>query len=257
MRKIIAANWKMHKTRPEAGACAASIALSLEENPLPRDRSGVIFPPYTDIATVSDALAGISGIAVGAQNFYPAREGAFTGEISPQMLTDAGASWLLTGHSERRSILGETDALIAEKTRFGLAQGFNLMLCVGETLAQREAGQLADVLKRQLGSALDDLPALVGDDLAAKLAIAYEPVWAIGTGKVAGDAEVAQAHAIARQILADLLGGQGIRLPILYGGSVKPANAARLLVLDNVDGLLVGGASLEAESFLEILRANS
>lgn len=255
MRKIIAANWKMHKTRTEASKCAAEIAISLENNPLPPDRLGVIFPPFTDIATVAAALACAGGMAVGAQNFYPAMEGAFTGEISTRMLADAGASWLLAGHSERRSIFGETDAMIAEKIGFGLGQGFNLMLCVGETLAQREAGRLEDVLRGQLSGALGALAAQ-GKDLSARMAIAYEPVWAIGTGKVAGDAEIADAHALARRILCDLLGSDGDRLPVLYGGSVKPDNAGRLLALDNVDGLLVGGASLMADSFLDILRSH-
>lgn len=252
MQKIIAANWKMHKTRPEAAQEAAKIAQSLATG-APVSRLVIVFPPYTDIATVADAFAGVKNTAVGGQNFYPAEQGAYTGEISPAMLRDAGATWALTGHSERRHIFDESDEVIAKKTAFGLAQGFKIMLCVGETLEERENGQLKSVLSRQLSSAIAPLPDRTR--LTDRLVIAYEPVWAIGTGKVAGQEEIVDAHATTRNLLGDLIGDSAAQMPILYGGSVKPANAASILGLANVDGLLVGGASLEAASFLDIIRA--
>lgn len=252
MQKIIAANWKMHKTRPEAAQEAGAIAQALSVG-APQERLVVVFPPYTDIATVADAFAGVANTAVGGQNFYPAEQGAFTGEISPGMLRDAGASWALTGHSERRHIFEESDEIIAKKTAFGLAQGFKIMLCVGETLDERDKGQLESVLNRQLSSAIAPLPER--GKLTDRLAIAYEPVWAIGTGRVAGQDEIIDAHARVRALLKDLVGDSAGQMPILYGGSVKPANAPSILGLANVDGLLVGGASLQAASFLDIVRA--
>ena len=254
MQKIVAANWKMYKTRPQAAETAAEVALALKSG-TPLERLAVIFAPFTDIAVVADAVAGVKNLAGGGQNFYPEEQGAFTGEISPAMLRDAGATWLLTGHSERRHIFGESDALVARKTAFGLEKGFKVMLCVGETLEEREAGQLNDVLKRQLASALEPLPTSVRATVPGNFAIAYEPVWAIGTGKVAGPVEVLDAHAVTRNILTNILGVTAQDLPILYGGSVKPDNAGALINLDTVDGLLVGGASLEAKSFLQILGA--
>lgn len=254
MQKIIAANWKMHKTRPEAAQEAARLAQALASG-THDGRLALIFPPYTDIATVADAFAGLNNVAVGGQNFYPAEQGAFTGEISPAMLRDAGATWALTGHSERRHIFNESDEVIARKTAFGLAQGFKIMLCVGETLGERDKGDLKGVLSRQLSSAITPLTSDAKSRLTDKLTVAYEPVWAIGTGRVAGSAEILEAHAMIRAILTDLIGSAASQMPILYGGSVKPDNATAILKLENVDGLLVGGASLEAKSFLDILNA--
>lgn len=254
MQKIIAANWKMHKTRPEAAQVAAQLAQALA-NGAPSGRMAVVFPPYTDIATVADAFSGVANVAVGGQNFYPAEQGAFTGEISPAMLRDAGAAWALVGHSERRHIFNESDDFIAQKTAFGLAQGFKIMLCIGETLDEREAGQLKGVLSRQLSTAITPLDDKTRSSFSDRMAIAYEPVWAIGTGRVAGPAEIKEAHVLTREILSDLIGAVAADTPILYGGSVKAANAASIMAIDNVNGLLVGGASLEAQSFLDILRA--
>lgn len=254
MHKIIAANWKMHKTRPEAAQEAAKLAQALA-NGAPDGRLAVVFPPFTDIATVADAFAGVANVAVGGQNFYPADHGAFTGEISPAMLRDAGAAWVLAGHSERRHVFHESDELIAKKTAFGLAEGFKIMLCIGETLKERDNGDLQGVLSRQISTAITPLPADVRGTLPNRLAIAYEPVWAIGTGRVAGEAEILDAHERTRKILTDILGSAAAQILILYGGSVKPANAASILALKNVDGLLVGGASLEAQSFLDIINA--
>ncbi len=252
MQKIIAANWKMYKTSPEAAQTAAELALSLSAG-TPHGRVVLVFPPFTAIDAVAGAFSGKKGLAVGGQNFYPAEEGAFTGEISTGMLKDAGATWVLVGHSERRHVFGESDELVARKTAFALAQGFKVMLCVGEMLHERESVQLRDVLARQLSTALEPLPEALRGTLPGRLAIAYEPVWAIGTGKVAGPVEVLEAHAALRALLTDMLGASAAELPVLYGGSVKPANASALVGLDNVDGLLVGGASLEAQSFLQII----
>lgn len=256
MQKIISANWKMHKIRPEAAKEAAKLAQALT-NGTPEGRAVVVFPPFTDIATVSDAFAGLGNVAVGGQNFYPAESGAFTGEISPAMLRDAGATWALVGHSERRHIFDESDEFIAQKVNFGLGQGFKIMLCIGETEKERDGGQLKSVLSRQLSSALSNLPSTAREGLSDRLAIAYEPVWAIGTGKVAGPAEILDAHATTRSLLNGIVGDLASEMPILYGGSVKAANAGAILALDNVDGLLVGGASLEAQSFLDIINAHT
>ncbi len=255
MRKIFAANWKMNKTRPMAAEFAGQLAMALKEG-TPEGRLALVFPPFTDIAAVADAFAGINNLAVGGQNFYPAEKGAFTGEISCAMLRDAGANWLLAGHSERRHVFGETDGLIAQKTAFGLEQGFKVMLCVGETLEERNNNQLIGVLQRQLSSAIQPLANGILSKSPDQIAVAYEPVWAIGTGKVAGPDEIREAHAAARKILSDLLGNSSANsVPLLYGGSVNAKNAGSIIALDNVDGLLVGGASLEAPSFLDILRA--
>ena len=247
MRTIIAANWKMNKTRAQAEAVAAEVAASLKEQPV-QDREVLIFPPATSLDCVSQASQGL--YETGIQNFYPAEDGAYTGEISPAMVHDAGGTWALVGHSERRHIFMEPDALIAEKVNFALAHDLKVMLCVGETLEEREADQLRTVLLRQITSGVSGQSAASVDNIA----VAYEPVWAIGTGKSAGSREILEAHEIIRDILRAVF-SDGESVPILYGGSVKPGNAHEILGLDNVNGLLIGGASLEAKSFLEIVRA--
>ncbi|MCL2123078.1 MAG: triose-phosphate isomerase [Desulfovibrionaceae bacterium] len=247
--KLMAANWKMYKTTAQARVCAEELCKLLPT--VPDQREVLVCPPFTAIAAIAAVFAGKPGFLTGAQNVYPKEEGAFTGEISPEMLKDAGARWVLTGHSERRSIFGESDAQIGLKTAFALAQGLNAVLCIGETLAQREAGQLAQVLAQQLAAGLADVPPSCPPSC---LAVAYEPVWAIGTGKVAGPKEILEAHALVRTLLCEKL-GMNRELRILYGGSVKPDNAHEIIGLDNVDGVLVGGASLQAESFSRIVRA--
>lgn len=254
MKKIIAANWKMHKTVSEARETSVTLKEMLKGKTL-EDRSIVVFPAFISLPIVSEAFAGTEIFEVGGQNFYPADSGAFTGEISLPMLQDAGAKWIMIGHSERRHVLGESDAFIAQKTACALENGWKVMFCIGETLVEREAGQLQSVLQRQLETALNPLSGEVKAKLVGNLAIAYEPVWAIGTGKVAGPEEVLDAHKNVRQCLASLLPNLAEKLPILYGGSVKPDNASGLLLLDNVNGLLVGGASLEAQSFQKICEA--
>lgn len=250
MKKLMAANWKMYKTPAQAKETALELATRLPR--LPEDREVLIFPPFIDIPAVVQALSGRDSFSVGGQNLHPATEGAFTGEVSTAMLLAAGCTYGLAGHSERRHVFGESDELVGEKTLFGLTSGLNMVLCIGETIEQREAGQLTAVLKRQLAAGLNG----VAKDISpARLAIAYEPVWAIGTGKVAGPAEILEAHEQVRNELEKILPGSGADLRILYGGSVKPDNASEILGLDNVDGVLVGGASLQAESFSRIVTA--
>ncbi len=251
MKKLMAANWKMYKLAGEAATTAADLAGRLAGS-LPEDREVLVIPPFTALAAVGAAIAGAPEFALGAQNFYPARQGAFTGEIAPEMLTDVGCRYALAGHSERRHILGEDSAMVGRKVAFGLASGLRMILCVGETVDERKAGQVESVLEAQLAAGLEG----VGPDvLPEDLAVAYEPVWAIGTGLTAGPEEIAAAHTYVRSFLVSRLGPFGPKVRILYGGSVKPGNAGQILAVDNVDGVLVGGASLEAESFAGIVTA--
>jgi triosephosphate isomerase len=249
MKLCMAANWKMHKTQAQAKDTANQLVQLLASN-LPQDREVVIIPPFTALRAVAEGLGSASGFSLGGQNFYPADQGAFTGEISPDMLLDHGCSVALAGHSERRHVLGEDNQFVAQKVRFGLDKGLRIILCIGETLEQRENGQLQDVLFSQLASALADLPVA---DPKSTLLIAYEPVWAIGTGKVAKPEDIAQAHGFVRQELSTLLPHAGESIPILYGGSVKPKNIGQIIGIDNVNGVLVGGAGLEAESMAQIV----
>lgn len=251
MKKLFAANWKMHKTRAEARATAEEL-LRLTASSLPQDRQVLLIPPFTALCATAEGLAGNADFLLGAQNFYPAKQGAFTGEISPAMLLDCGAGFALTGHSERRHVLGEDDVLVGAKTAFGLEAGLSVILCVGEKIEERKAGQLAQVLERQVRLGLADVPKELAPE---RLSVAYEPVWAIGTGLVAGPAEVLEAHALVRTLLTSLFGVNGQQIRILYGGSVKPDNAAEIIALDNVDGVLVGGASLKADDFSRIVLA--
>lgn len=248
MKKIIAANWKMNETRAQGEALARSVAEGIAS--LPDDRKVVIFPPATALDIVTGASMG--RFETGIQNFYPAENGAFTGEISPAMVHDSGGQWALCGHSERRHIFNEPDELISRKVNFALAHDLKVMLCVGETLEERESGHLNAVLMRQLTSALSGQSS---ETAVSSIAIAYEPVWAIGTGKTAGPAEIKEAHELIRGDLRTMFASACTELPILYGGSVKPSNAHEILGLDNVDGVLVGGASLEAKSFLAIINS--
>jgi len=250
MPKLMAANWKMYKTRDQARDTAVDLVRRLEGS-LPQDREVLVIPPFTALSEVAAALGGRSGFAVGGQDFYPAGEGAFTGEISPAMLLDAGCSYALAGHSERRHVLGEDDDFVGRKTAFGLEAGLRMILCVGEKLEERKAGKVEEVLARQLVKGMADVPR---DTPPEALSIAYEPVWAIGTGEVAGVDDIAAAHEVVRRSLTAVFpAGRDMR--ILYGGSVKPDNCAAIIALDNVDGVLVGGASLMADSFSRIVAA--
>jgi triosephosphate isomerase len=230
---LIAGNWKMFKGPAEAGAfCRA-----LREAVLPDDVDVVVCPPSVSLETAVQALAGTE-IGVFAQNCHWELDGAFTGEISAPMLQEVGVYGTLVGHSERRQWFGETDETVAQRVRTALAQGLHVIACVGESEAEREAGETEAVLRRQVG-------VLEADE---NLVIAYEPVWAIGTGKTATPEMAQQAHETIKSVLD---------LPVLYGGSVKPDNAAELMSQPAVDGALVGGASLDVESFAAICRASS
>ena len=246
MRKpILAANWKMHKTVGEA--------LAFVEDFLPRiqDSDGVdvvLAPPFTALQAVGDALAG-SRVALAAQNVNPEEKGAFTGEIAPGMLADLGCSYGIVGHSERRALYGESDADVARKARALLERGLRPIVCVGETLEQREAGRTFEVVGGQLEGSLAGLPESAAEDLV----IAYEPVWAIGTGRTATPEMAQEVHAFIRERLAGRFpSAAGIRLQ--YGGSVKPENVYALMAQSDIDGALVGGASLDAEAFARIVR---
>lgn len=246
---LLAANWKMHKSQAEVRAFIREFA------PLVAKLSNVevvIAPTFTGISAAVDALKDSTGskISIAGQNLYFERQGAFTGEISGEMLKDAGASHVIIGHSERRRLFGDTDEAVNKKLRAAITAGLAPIVCVGETLAEREAGNTLAVLDRQVKTGLDGLS---GDELAA-LVIAYEPVWAIGTGKNATSAEAGEAHAHIRGRLRQWFGGAPAdKCRILYGGSVKPENIRELIGLPDVDGALVGGASLEVRSFGEIV----
>lgn len=250
MKLLMAANWKMFKTRGEASSAIKELASLLRA--MPDDREAAVFAPFTALSACAEALQGAKALFLGAQNCYPENEGAFTGEISPAMISDCGASHVLTGHSERRSLLGESDAFVGLKTSFALKNDLKVVLCVGESLEERDGGKLEEVLRRQLQAGLRDVPDQVSPEA---LAIAYEPVWAIGTGRVAGPEEILESHAVVRNFLKMRFPGQGASMRILYGGSVKPENAADIIRLENVNGVLVGGASLKPESFSKIALA--
>lgn len=243
---IIAGNWKLFKTSSEALELVTGLV------PLVKDSKGVeivVAPVFTVLSRMSDALAG-SNVRLSAQDCYWEEEGAFTGEVSPKMLLDAGCSHVIIGHSERRQYFGETDATANRKVKAAIAAGLTVLFCIGETLAERESGNTFDVLKRQVTGGLDGIAAT---DLG-NLVIAYEPVWAIGTGKTASDEQAQEAHAFIRQEVANLYGqAAATAMRILYGGSVKPENIRGLIAQPDIDGALVGGASLKADSFAAIV----
>jgi len=205
----------------------------------------LVCPPATLIQAAASAAAG-SGIAIGAQDCHPATSGAHTGDLSAEMIADAGGTFIILGHSERRADHGESDTLVQAKAEAAIRAGLVAIVCVGETEAQRRSGQTLAVVGAQLDGSIP--PGLTG----AQLVVAYEPVWAIGTGLTPTPADVAQVHAFIRERLASLLGADGAGVRLLYGGSVKPSNAAELIAVPNVDGALVGGASLKVEDFMGI-----
>ncbi len=242
----MAGNWKMHKSGAEAKLLADQVAAASRGAD---DRDILLAPPFTAIEAVAEALAG-SAVMVAGQNVCWEEQGAFTGEISPTMLMSLGASAALVGHSERRQIFGETDELISQRLRGGLKYGLMIILCIGETLEERESNQTLAVLERQVRSGLKGVAAAA----MAPVVIAYEPVWAIGTGKTASTGQAQEAHAFIRSLAAELYEkdiAEGLR--ILYGGSVKPANVDELMAQPDIDGALVGGAALDAESFGRII----
>ncbi len=247
-RPVIAGNWKMHKGPSETGAFFQAF---LDQLHLPTDRTVLFFPPAISLAAARAALGERSDVLLGVQNIHWETQGAFTGEISAAMAADAGARIVLCGHSERRHVFGETDEEVGRKAAAAFAAGLVPMICVGETLEEREADRLRDVVLRQLDAAL----ASIDDADFPRLLVAYEPVWAIGTGRNATPADAATAHAILRARLRERIGAAAADIPILYGGSVKPDNAAGLLAAPDVDGLLVGGASLDPAAFRAIVHA--
>ena len=217
------------------------------------DRTVILFPSAIAFSAARHAAEARPDIQFGVQNIHSAEKGAFTGETSASMAQDAGARFVLIGHSERRHVFGETDAQTAEKVSRAASQGLAPVLCVGEKFEEREAGQTNEVVIRQLGAALEGIAK--GDAARIGLVIAYEPVWAIGTGRTAHPEDASAAHAAIRAELRDLVGEAGDSIPILYGGSVTPLNAASLLAAPGVEGLLVGGASLDPESWAAICNA--
>jgi triosephosphate isomerase len=241
-RPLIGGNWKMHMLRGEAEAYCRAFGREASQ----AHAEVVLFPSYPLLAATYATLAD-TGIPIGGQDLHVAEKGAHTGDVSGAQLVDSGCSWVLCGHSERRSDHGESDELVGQKARAALAAGLTPMICVGETAAQRERGETFEVLGRQLSAALAGQP--------GSFALAYEPVWAIGTGKTATSEIAQEAHQYLREALADLLGDEvaGAKR-ILYGGSVNPENAAELYAQPDIDGFLVGGASLDPAKFLAIIR---
>ena len=245
---IIAGNWKMYKTAAEAVALVR--ALQAEVAGLNACEI-VICPPFTALAAVQPVVAG-SHLQVGAQNVHWEKEGAFTGEIAPAMLKELGVRYAVVGHSERRQFFGETDAGVNKRAKAALAAGLRPIVCVGETLPQREANKTAAVVKTQVAGSLAGL----SKNEMLETVIAYEPVWAIGTGKTATPSQAQEVHALIRQLLVALFDADtAARVRLQYGGSVKPDNAKELLGQPDIDGALVGGASLKADGFAAIIRA--
>jgi triosephosphate isomerase len=247
-QKFVAGNWKMYTNTASARQLAEAVVKGLGGEARVKV---AVCPPFPYLALVGEVLRG-SPVTLGAQNCYFEREGAFTGEVSPAMLADVGCRHVILGHSERRHKLGETDAMINRKVHAALGTGLEVILCVGETLAERQAGHTESVLATQFDGSLAGLDAAA----ISRVVLAYEPVWAIGTGQNATPDQAQQAHAFLRGRAADRFGREAAdRLVIQYGGSVKPDNVAVLLREPDVDGGLIGGASLNADHFLAIVRA--
>ncbi len=246
-RPFIAGNWKMYKTPTEAKAFARELKNALADV---KDRDILVGVSFVNIAGVVEELKG-SNIWVAAQNMYYEKEGAFTGEVSPVQLKEAGVTHVILGHSERRHIFGETDEMINKKVKAALENGLLPILCIGELLEEREKGQTEAVCKRQVEEAYKGL----SKEEALKVTIAYEPVWAIGTGKTATPEDANQVHAYVRKVLAELYDAEvAEKTRIQYGGSVKPENIDALMAQEHIDGALVGGASLKLDSFTRIVR---
>ncbi|TWU20543.1 Triosephosphate isomerase [Novipirellula galeiformis] len=245
---IIAGNWKMNTRCESAVALAKGVVAAVGEKPTVQV---VLCPPAVYLHTVADAVAG-TAVELGAQNLYAAEDGAFTGEVNAAMLTDVGCGYVILGHSERRALMGETDADVSTKLHAALAGNLVPIVCVGETLQDREANQTEAVIETQIRGSLAGL-----DEVrAAGIVVAYEPVWAIGTGKTASPEQAEEVHAFIRSLLGELFTTDvAAQIRIQYGGSVKPSNAKELLGQPNIDGALVGGASLKAEDFAGIIAA--
>ena len=248
MRKpIVVGNWKMHKDHREAAALAAEVVSAIGDGSAVES---VLCPTFASLQSVADAVDG-SSVQLGAQDVHWATQGAFTGEISAWMLKAIGCRYVIVGHSERRTLFGETNADVNKKAMAVLEAGMHPIVCIGETLEQREGGSTEEVLRRQVQQSLKD-----HFESLREMVVAYEPVWAIGTGRTATPEQVQAAHAFIRRVVTEYAGEEiAAAMRIQYGGSVNPTNAADLFALDDVDGGLIGGASLEAGSFMKIVQA--
>ncbi|HST07428.1 MAG TPA: triose-phosphate isomerase [Gemmatimonadaceae bacterium] len=244
-RPVLAANWKMNNGPTAANAFMTTFLNAYKARD---DRTIVIFPPALDLTAVAASASERTDVIAGIQNIHWAEKGAFTGEISAEMAKDAGARMVLVGHSERRHVFGETDAQCAKKCEAATRANLGFMLCVGEKIEQREAGETERVVVRQLREGLSQVRNLISADFL----IAYEPVWAIGTGLTASATDASAIHTLLRSQLREMIGKRGSDIPILYGGSVNTSNAPSLLAAPEVDGLLVGGASVDPASWLAI-----
>ncbi|MBI5576405.1 MAG: triose-phosphate isomerase [Deltaproteobacteria bacterium] len=243
---VIAGNWKMYKTSADTSAFVKEFL------PLVAGVNGVeivIAPPFPSLGIAAGMTSG-TNVGAASQNVHFAAEGAYTGEVSPAMVKDVGAKYAIIGHSERRQYFAETDESVNRKVRAALAAGLVPIMCLGETLQERESGKTFDVVERQLRAGLSD----IGAAEAPKVIVAYEPVWAIGTGKTASKEQAQEVHAFLRRILAELYGDSAGSIRILYGGSVKPENISELMAQPDIDGALVGGASLKPASFASIVK---
>jgi len=249
-RPFIAGNWKLNQTIAESRELAGQLVANLSEIV---DRDIVIAPVFTSLSTVAEVIKN-SPVQLAAQNCYPQTNGAFTGEVSPLLLQDAGCNYVILGHSERRQLMGETDNFVNQKLFKVLEADLKPILCIGETLQEREAGQMLDVLSRQIKGGLSNLT----PEQMTGIVIAYEPIWAIGTGKTATDDQAQEAHSFIRELIQELFNQKvAAATRILYGGSVKPNNVDGLMAQKDIDGALVGGASLKAEDFIRIVRFES
>ena len=248
MRKpIIAGNWKMHLTTQEAVFLVEYLKRALGEE---QEVEGVVCPPFTALFSVREVLKG-TNVKLGAQNMHWEIKGAYTGEISPTMLLDLGCEYVILGHSERREYFSETNEMVNKKAKTALAHGIKPIVCVGETLTQREGNQTEAVIREQVTKSLAEL----SDDSVTQLVVAYEPVWAIGTGKTATPEEANQVIKFIRSVISEMYGQEkAVAIRIQYGGSVKPENIAELMAQSDIDGALVGGASLEPASFTKLVQ---
>ena len=246
-KTVIAGNWKMNMLRYQAKDLTQDILSGLVD--VKDDIDIVLAPPFTALDVVS-GLIGNSRVMLAAQNVFWEDRGAFTGEISPAMLVDAGCKWVIIGHSERRGILGETDTVVRKKIKASLSDGLNVIVCVGETLQEREVGKTIKIVQSQVESALMDLEL----DDPQRFVIAYEPVWAIGTGKNATPKEAEDVHVTIREITGSIFAQDSELIRIIYGGSVNGDNIDELLHMENIDGALIGGAGLDADSFVKIVK---
>lgn len=246
-RPILAGNWKMNKTAVEAADLARKLVYAVKDV---LDRDIVVAPPFTALSVVGEVIRG-TNIALAAQNLHWEDKGAFTGEVSAEMLLDLGCKYVIIGHSERRQFFGETDETVNKKAKQALKKGLLPIVCVGETLAEREAGKLQDIINRQVTSGLAGISA---DDMK-KIVLAYEPVWAIGTGKTATPEQANEVHSLIRQKVMALYTAEiAETIRIQYGGSVTPDNVSQLMAKPDIDGALVGGASLKPESFTALVK---